>query len=489
MHSNRMTFLRKLGAAALVVIAADRLFYVEEAQGVWLGVMALALLAALIVARPAVRHRRDARIALAVTAGAALVLIDNPNPLACLWVAVAGSLAALFPRRRFDDALRWAGRLAIHVAGAIPGPILDVRRLFAAPSRGARRFDWLEIVRLLILPVAGSLIFIALFAAANPLIQQGLGKLSLPNINPGRTAFWSLMIIVVWHPLRPRALATRFDLTDFGPTRADSDPRTIILSLAAFNIIFALQNALDLAFLWSGASLPEGVSLADYAHRGAYPLIATALLAGLFVIVFLRPGSAASSSPKVRWLVTAWVAQNILLVSSSILRTLDYVEAYSLTVWRIAALAWMGLVALGLVLICLRLLRDKSAAWLINMNAGAAAAVLAVSAIVDLGAVAAQWNVRHAQQAGGRGAPIDLCYLVSLGDSALLPLIEFEQRTLPDALSIWVAAARFSTHRRLREAQSDWRTWTPRGARRLSAADALLGSRIAEPAFPHWNCR
>lgn len=489
MRGNRMTFLRKLGLAAVMVIAADRLFYIEEAAGVWLGVLALALVAALIVARPAVRHGRDARIALVVTAGAALVLIDNPNPLACLWVAVAGSLAALFPRRQFDDALRWAGRLAIHAAGAIPGPILDARRLFAAPRRGAMRFDPFDLLRLLILPVAGSLVFIALFATANPLIQQGLGRLSLPSINPGRTAFWALMTMVVWHPLRPRALATRFDLTDVGPTRRDTDPRTIILSLAAFNIIFALQNALDLVFLWSGASLPDGVSLADYAHRGAYPLIATALLAGLFVIVFLRPGSLASTAPRVRWLVTAWVVQNILLVSSSILRTIDYVDVYSLTVWRIAALAWMGLVALGLALICIRLLKGKSAAWLINTNAAAAAAVLAAAAIIDLGAVAAQWNVRHAQQAGGRGAPIDLCYLVSLGDSALLPLIEFEQRTLPGSLPVWVADARFSAHHRLREAQSDWRTWTPRGARRLAAADILVTERPFDGEFHPLLCR
>jgi Domain of unknown function (DUF4173) len=488
MRGNRLTFLRKLGAAALVVIAADRIFYVSDAQGVWLGVLALALLVVLIVTRPAVRHDRAARIALGVTALAALVLIDDPSPLAFLWVAIAGSLAALFPRRRFDDALRWAGRLAIHFAGAVPGPILDARRLFNAPRRGTKRFDPLAVARLLILPVAGSLVFIALFAAANPLIEEGLAQFSLPGLNPGRTMFCALMIIVVWHPLRPRALATRFDLSDSGTPLANSDPCTIILSLTAFNLIFAVQNGLDLAFLWSGASLPEGVSLADYAHRGAYPLIATALLAGLFVVVFLRPGSAAATSVKVRWLVTLWVVQNILLVSSSILRTLDYVDAYSLTVLRIAALAWMGLVALGLALICFRLLRDRSAAWLINANAAAAAGVLAIAALIDLGAVAAQWNVRHARQAGGPGAPIDLCYLVSLGDSALLPLIEFEQRSLPEPLTERVKEARGAQLASLREAQSDWRTWTPRGARRLSAADTLLGPRAFKASSPPRGC-
>ena len=75
------------------------------------------------------------------------------------------------------------------------------------------------------------------------------------------------------------------------------------LSLAAFNLIFALQNGLDIFFLWSGAPLPEGMTLAEYAHRGAYPLIATALLAGLFVLVTMRPRSR-PPPPSIRLLFT-----------------------------------------------------------------------------------------------------------------------------------------------------------------------------------------
>ena len=90
---------------------------------------------------------------------------------------------------------------------------------------------------------------------------------------------------------------------------------SVTLSLILFNSLFALQNGLDLAFLWSGAGLPEGVTLAEYAHRGAYPLIATALLAGLFVLVTLRPGSETASAPLIRRLVVVWVGQNIFLAA------------------------------------------------------------------------------------------------------------------------------------------------------------------------------
>jgi hypothetical protein len=158
----------------------------------------------------------------------------------------------------------------------------------------------------------------------------------------------------------------------------------VTISLVAFNALFALQNGLDLAFLWSDAPLPEGMTLAEYAHRGAYPLILTALLAGGFVLVTTRPGTAIGESPLIRRLVYVWIGQNVFLVASTMLRTIDYIEAYLLTELRIEALLWMALVALGLVLICVRLSLGKTSAWLINANLAAAALVLAASAALDM---------------------------------------------------------------------------------------------------------
>jgi hypothetical protein len=189
--------------------------------------------------------------------------------------------------------------------------------------------------------------------------------------------------------------------------------------------------------------LPKGVTLAEYAHRGAYPLVVTALLAGVFVLAALRPGSETARRPWLRALVVVWIVQNVLLVASSMLRTLDYVQAYSLTRLRIAALLWMCLVASGLVLICWRMLRGKSSTWLINANVLAGGLVLAGCGAVDLGAVAARWNVEHAREAGGDGPPLDLCYLATLDDASIVvPLSELANRPLPPVFRDRVVWAR-----------------------------------------------
>jgi hypothetical protein len=88
----------------------------------------------------------------------------------------------------------------------------------------------------------------------------------------------------------------------------------------------------------------------------------------------------------------------------------------------------MALVAVGLVLIVWRMVQGKSAAWLINANAAAGLLVLTGCSTIDLGSVAAAWNVRHAREVGGKGAELDLCYLNQLGPSSLVSLVRLEQR-------------------------------------------------------------
>ncbi|WP_342248686.1 DUF4153 domain-containing protein [Sphingomonas sp. OTU376] len=478
--AHRYLFLLKIPAAILLIVAADQLLLNGE-MGSWFGGLALGWIGLLLAVRPALR-RPASLIALAIAAGFALVLAYDPWPLgwALFWSAL--SIAALMPRiGRFDDAGRWGLRLLAHGLSGPLTPLLDLARLSRRrPQRGGRTPS--NLLTLLVLPLAMTGLFVALFASANPIIAETLGQVRLPWF--GEVVFWGMTLVVVWPSLRPSRWATRVTtlLPRTGMPLPSLPVASLLLSLMLFNLVFAVQNGLDLAFLWSGAALPKGMTLADYAHRGAYPLIATALLAGLFVLVALRPGSASAANPAIRRLVVLWVAQNLLLVASSILRTLDYVEAYSLTAFRIAALAWMGLVAIGLALICWRMLAGKSAAWLINANALMAALVLSTASVVDLDASAAAWNVRHAREVGGRGVELDLCYLSRSGSSSLVSLVELERRPLQPGFRDRVRFVRDLQFRMLADAQADWRSWTWRGAQRLATARHMLGANPPKPA-------
>jgi hypothetical protein len=154
----------------------------------------------------------------------------------------------------------------------------------------------------------------------------------------------------------------------------------------------------------------------------------------------------------------------------------------------------MALVALGLVLICWRMFAGKSARWLINTNAIAAALVLITCSVIDLNAISAAWNVRHAREAGGRAAPLDLCQLRRMGPPALLSLIDLESRPLEPVFRDRVRAVRQDIldgrdwGAGLISRQADWHSWTWRDARRLADATRRLGAHPAQP-LPNRNGR
>jgi hypothetical protein len=194
---------------------------------------------------------------------------------------------------------------------------------------------------------------------------------------------------------------------------------TILRSLVLFNLLFAVQTILDAIYLWGNVALPADISYASYAHRGAYPLIVTALLAAGFVLAAMRPGGPAEQSRVIRPLVYLWVAQNVLLVLSSILRLDLYVQIYLLTWWRVAAFVWMVLVALGLVLIIARIVLNRSNDWLIRANLITLTATLYICSLANFAAIIADYNVSHSREATGKGVWIDMNYLFSLGPQAL----------------------------------------------------------------------
>lgn len=474
----RLSFILKLIIAALLTAVADFLFYKKE-PGSTLGLFALLWILGLAAGVPAIRKRGAARLALVLAALPALGLMDYPNPLSWVLFWIALFSAVVLSRHQFHDAAQHLSRLFLQGAVGWLAPLRDVRRLMQLP-RPLLRNSLLRILATMALPLTGAIIFIALFARANPLVERLLPKLTFPELDVLLILFTGAAFVVVWTAFRP----IRFTVHHrFGIARPGDLPGvtslSILISLFLFNAIFAVENGLDIAILWSGASLPAGMTMAEYAHRGAYPLIVTALLAGAFVLITAHPDTEIGRHPLIRRLVVLWTAQNLILVASSIIRTVDYIDAYMLTRLRLAALVWMALVAAGLVLICLRMMWGRSLAWLINRVAAAALIVLFGCSLVDFGAVAAAWNVRHAREAGGTGQNLDISYLIGQGPSALTALAWLESQPINADFRDRIAYLREEAVRDTVRQQEQKYGWTWRNARRLDSVQALLA------AHPH----
>lgn len=470
-----------MAASLLLVPLADWLFY-----GRRLGISALLFLLALaafsLIANGLNARRREIATAVAVLAAALVPLIESANMLALAFGAAGIGAFALMLAGQWQGpvAQRLCEVAALYLGGpwrAIAAALHERRgqRMIGAEHTLASR------IGLWIVPLLLCGVFLALFASANPLIERWLSAIDidaiLRSLDGWRVSFWLIVAFFIWPLLYVTARKRRAaKALDTGADAAVSEEKperlvllsdgTILRSLLLFNLLFALQSAMDMAYLWGGVALPDGMTYAAYAHRGAYPLMATALLAAGFVLVALRPGSSAERSPLIRRLVYLWVAQNVLLVISSILRLDLYVAAYSLTMLRVAAFIWMGLVALGLVLIIARIALNRSNGWLVSGNLIAAGAVLYACSLTNFADIIARYNISHFAERPDQAWRLDSCYLASLGPDAI-PAIDtyIAQRRsqgLPsdDRRFVRLVGRRDAMAAKEELVRADWRRWT-----------------------------
>ena len=460
-----------------LVALADFLIFGQE-PGINLFLFALAVCAGILL--PAMRGLAPstAALLLGLSLLASAPLLETPSAMGFTLCLTALMSVALVSGKLMPRSLTGLPLVFFRFALVIPLRLAeDIGKYLATPAKRSSLTEVQRSIGLWVMPLILASVFVLLFAAANPVIEVTLRSIRfdvlLRFLDPWRIGFWAVMSAAVWALLRPR-LKRRIARLQTGrafmivPTRnAALGHASLLRSLLLFNALFAVQTVLDLVYLWGGADLPDHMSHAEYAHRGAYPLIATALLAAGFVLLAMRPDGPGDKSPLIRGLVYAWIGQNILLCLSSMLRLELYVEAYSLTELRVAAGLWMGIVAVGLALILLRILLRRSNEWLIATNLASLIAVLYISAFVDFAAFIARFNVVHSQEISQEGPPLDLYYLSSLGPSAV-PALDLYLLKLPDHLidqRSQAVTVRYYLSRNFEMRRRDWRSWTFRAAR------------------------
>ncbi|HZO48041.1 MAG TPA: DUF4173 domain-containing protein [Xanthobacteraceae bacterium] len=464
----------RIAIVTLLAAFADWLFF-RQYVGVSLALFIGALGVAVLVANGAGASGRERILYAGILVGATLPGFEDINVMSVLIAAFGIGCFALGMTGAFKGGL--VERFMTVGWFLASGPLQLVRDLPLlrqwASERGAPAS--LGALKGWVLPLGFGAVFVALFAAANPVIAHWLTQWSagdtLKQLDLQRLMFWCFIVIAVWGLV---GVSGRFALPKFEEAAAQPPldiglspiftDTAIMRSLVLFNLLFAVQTVMDVHYLWRGAALPDGMTHATYAHRGAYPLIVTALLAAGFVLAAMRAGSDAERSPLMRALVFLWVGQNVLLVVSAILRLNLYVETYLLTYWRVAAFIWMVIVAAGLILIVTRIVLYRSNAWLIAANLVVLALTLYICSFVNFASLVARYNIAQSLAPANAGRPVDLNYIVELGPQAI------------PALDRYIAAnpgwnpRPFRAHRDNHavahaERARSWRAWTFRGWR------------------------
>jgi len=413
--------LPRLIALLALVMAGDALTWQAQPG------LSLALFGMLILLALWLLNGRRGGGGLAVGALLSLPLVEQPQALSQGFFALGLVLGASWiVLGGWHGLSRWLTAALRFVTGAPAAVCSEVSRganvAFSKrpqASLSALSQGWL-------LPLGMGLVFAALLLSANPMMQGWLTGL-LPAHGPSvetvyRLLFWCGTALLILPFLVAPAMRERLKLGYTTPALpaapAAFNAGSVCRSLLLFNALFAVQTLSDITYLWGGVALPDGMTYAAYAHRGAYPLLATALLAGVFALL-TRPFTEGSRA--LRLALLAWVAQNVFLVLSSLLRLELYVAQYGLTHLRMAAAIWMVVVALGLALVIYQVIRNKPASWLLTRAALLGLAALYAASFVSFSATIARHNL-------GQDRLLDPDYVCSLNEHALPAVTAFEMR-------------------------------------------------------------
>ncbi|MHA6264232.1 DUF4153 domain-containing protein [Arenibacterium sp. CAU 1754] len=412
-----------LAALLAVLIAGDFLIY-GHAPGLSLALFAWVLFLAAV--HDMLRRNMPFGPAILLVF-AALPMVEYVQALSVAFLVAGVFVSVAWARlgsHSIHDILAGAGRLATHIPTFAPRDAIAASTLLR--GRAGDRIDATRFVREWALPLGGVLILSGLLSEANPILAGWISDVFTWDLNAVelvlRVTFWCGLAILAWPLMRVPASDLSGSGTSFqmrGASLFWINAGSVHKALVVFNVVMAVQTALDVRYLWAGASLPEGLSYASYARRGAYPLVATALLAGAFALA-ARPFL--QERRGLRALVILWIAQNVLLASAAAFRLWLYVDAYGLTYLRLHAGIWMCMVAIGLALIGWQIWRERSNSWLIFRCGALGIGVLYACAFVNFAQIIASHNLTLART--------DTYYLCRLGPTAA-PALARTQRVLP----------------------------------------------------------
>jgi hypothetical protein len=275
-------------------------------------------------------------------------------------------------------------------------------------NRSEHAREWNKFWRgfLIVLPaLLLAILFSSLFAAGNAIFRQWSGSalsgvfqwLSDVDLAPGRVLLWLVVFTLFLSLLHPMVTGlgewiTRWSLPAWRRRDENMGRWQSAIILAVVNALFFFVNTIDVVYLWSSAALPAGVNPSAYLHEGVQGLIFAVLLSAL-VLLLLFQQQLARGSRMLKWLSTAWVLQNMVVLAGVFLRLKLYVDELQLTLLRLGVGLFLLLVIIGFALLTIYFWQSRSLSWLVQRNILATFLLFFTVQFLDLNRFIAEYNV------------------------------------------------------------------------------------------------
>lgn len=238
-------------------------------------------------------------------------------------------------------------------------------------------------------------IFFFVYQAANPLFYQYTKEISLFNINYG-FIFYSiigmLLLFILFYETVIKMLFEKeskqtnniYAQNYLGAYLEKHRLQTILFLFAALNVMLLFINMLDVNYLYLSHTMPKGITQAQFVHNGVGTLIFSIVL-GASIICYLFKGELnfIQENKTIKLLVYAWIAQNIFMVISTLLRNNLYVQNCGLTGKRIGVYYYLFFTIIGLLFTAYKIHKQKTVYFLYATNTWIWYSILVLSSSVN----------------------------------------------------------------------------------------------------------
>jgi|GEM_PF-1434938 len=346
-------------------------------------------------------------------------------------------------------------------------------------------------LRVVVVPLVVTVLFVLIFVAANPVVEQLAREVSerlgdwlrdFWNLfEAPRVALWLFWLLVFAALVRPvakswiadRLVRQREQLEPPREQEADqSDYATALATLVCVNILFLAFNAMDLTYLFLKVSLPAGVSPDEYSHRGCFWLTMGLLLSTAVIgIVFWGRLNFHPRRRVLRALSYVWAAQNGVLAVVALRRIQIYVGYAGLTYLRIVGIYGVLLVVAGLVLMIVKVHRSRNLLWLIRRDVLAFWVAAVALALTPVDYVC--WRYNTPVVMSGNAGPLSNLYRQRLspqGLPPLIPLLDHEEKWVREGIA-GLLGRELDALRRATPAQ--WTEWQGSGTWALARLETV----------------
>ena len=133
-------------------------------------------------------------------------------------------------------------------------------------------------------------------------------------------------------------------------------PVTAITVTSVVTLLYLLFSVVQILFLFTGSfELPKGISYAEYARRGFFQLLVVSVM-NLAVVLILKKHIEKSKVLNAILLVICFCTY--IMIASSAIRMIMYIQAYNLTMYRISVLFALLTLAVLLVGVIILVVKD-----------------------------------------------------------------------------------------------------------------------------------